>query len=579
MTTSATSSRTAAVAVTILASLCVAAGAFAVTLNARFYARSQPFYDSMSYHRQVHRVMTQARAEGVVPAMKTASTSSTVCLPMVIAALAGPFVSPSRGVGIAIQTLELAALCVTLWYYLHRVRGLAPGLAALAVTPCLLWQCLYDFNGGLSDFRMDLSLALLFATTVLWYLIAMATGQFVHFLALGVAAAAACLFRATAPVYLALTLAPLALADLWPPATRQRRLLGLAVAATTAAIGCLWFFVLNYEALYYYYVVWNTDANAHLPVRTSLRHVAFAVEHIGIPAAVMAISIPLVIRVDAMRRRRHGAEPSSAQPWWAFPIPDWRMAWIGLAPVLFLVARGAGLNPFVSMPAVFGLTLVLGGLGGGVAWTEIRDHRPSRSALVVLAGIAVACTAITAAHAWKAHAGGPIDSMTAHREAIDAIVADARRVGRDEARYGTTHCFYFNQASLEGVALFDHPAAVWDGSSPRIDGVALRPNATFAIAAEADLARVPGVTEAEKVEHVLTTATDTIDYLAIPDEATARYVQERMPFNVINRFAVVIRDRLLESGRWEPVSGAIRNGEHEVVRIYRNTSQTPTSPD
>jgi hypothetical protein len=579
MVTTATSSRTAAVAVTILASLCVAAGAFALTLNARFYARSQPFYDSMSYHRQVHRVMTQARAEGVVPALETACTSSTVCLPLVIAALAGPFVSPSRGVGIAIQTLELAALCGTLWYYLHRVRGLAPGLAALAVTPCLLWQCLYDFNGGLSDFRMDLSLALLFATTVLWYLIAMATGQLGHFVTLGVAAAAACLFRATAPVYLALTLAPLVIADLWPPATRPRRLLGLAVAATTAAIGCLWFFVLNYETLHYYYVVWNTDANAHLPLRKALRHVAFAVGHIGIPAAVLALSIPLVLRVDALLERRPDGDPPPARPWRAFPTPDWRMVWIGFAPILLLVTRGAGLNPFVSMPAVFGLTLVLVGLGARSAGSDADRHRPSRSALVVLAGIAVACAAITTTGAWKAHAGGPIDSMAAHREAIDAIVADARRAGHYEVCYGTTHCFYFNQASLESVTLFDHPAAVWDGTSSRIDGVALRPNDTFAIAAEADLARVPGVTEAEKLEHVLTTATGTIDYLAIPDEATARHVQERMPFNVINRFAVMIRDQLLESGHWEPVSGPIRNGEHEIVRIYRNTSRERSSPN
>ena len=169
--------------------------------------------------------------------------------------------------------------------------------------------------------------------------------------------------------------------------------------------------------------------------------------------------------------------------------------------------------------------------------------------------------------------------MAAHREAIDAIVADARRAGHEEVRYGTTHCFYFNQASLENVTLFDHPAAVWDGTSCRIAGVALRPDETFAIAAEADLARVPGDTEAEKLEHVLTTAAGTIDYLAIPDEATALFVQERMPFNVINRFAVMIRDRLLHSGHWEPISGVIRNGEHEVVRIYRNTFRTLPSPN
>lgn len=572
MTTPAAPQRTAA-ALAILAGCCLAAGLFAVTLNVRFYTRNQPFFDSMSYHGQVHQVMTQARVEGVVPALGTACRSSTVCLPLVLATLLGPFVAPSRGVGIAIQTVELAVLCGSFWYYLHRVRGFLPDLAALAVAPCLLWRCLYDSNGGLSDFRMDLSLALLFATTVLWYLIAMATGRPGHFVALGIAAAATCLFRATAPVYLALTLAPLAVADLVPSATRPRRLFGLAVAASTAAAGCLWFFVVNYEALHYYYVVWNTDANAHLPLRKAVRHATFAVGHVGMPAAVLAFSIPLVLWIDALLARRRGGEPPAAGSWWPPLLPNWRMAWIGVAPILLLVVRGAGLNPFVSMPAVFGLTLAVMGLEGGAADTGIQARRPSRAALGLLGVIAVACTAVMGAYGWKAHQGGSIDSMAAHRQVLDAIVTDARGMGRHQVRYGTTHCFYLNQASLQSVMLFDHPAAAWEGGSSRIDGVALRPDATFAIAAEADLARVPGDTEAEKINHVLTTAARDIDYLAIPNEMTARFVQERMPFNVINRFAVDLRERLLQSGDWQPVSDEIRNGEDEVVRLYRNSSR------
>ena len=559
------SHRSGIFAVAILATLCLVVGLFAVRLNARFYARSQPFYDSMSYHDQVHRVMTQARADGIVAALGTACRSSTVCLPLIVAALAGPFIDPSRTVGIAIQIVELAILCGTLWYYLHRVRGLAPGVAALTVTPCLLWRCLYDFNGGLSDFRMDLSLALLFTTTVLWYLIAIATGRVGHFVTLGIAASATCLFRATAPVYLALTLAPLVITDLVPNATRPRRLAGLGIAAVTAAAGCLWFFLMNYEALHYYYVVWNTDANAQLPLRESLRHVSFAVGHIGVPAAVLALTIPVVFGIDAWLVSRSSGALVPDRPWWQWS-PDWRMAWIGVAPVLLLVARGAGLNPFVSMPAAFGLTMVLLGVGGGIpAW------RPSRPALGLVVVFAIACTAATGFRGWKAHAGGSVDSMAAHRAALDSIVADAHRVGRDEVRVGTTHCFYFNQASLQSVALFDHPAAVWDGTEPRIDGVAIRPDGTFAVAAAADLVRVPGATVADKLEHMLTTAARDIDYLAIPDETTARYVQERMPFNVINRFAVTIRERLLESGHWAPVSDEIRNGVNEVVRLYRNT--------
>jgi len=419
--------------------LCLAAGLFAVSLNTRFYARNQPFYDSLSYHEQVHRVMTQARAEGVGPALGTACRSSTVCLPLVAAAFVGPFITPSRTFGIAVQIVELLVFCGTLWFYLHRIRSLSPLLAALVVTPFLLWRCLYDFNGGLSDFRMDLSLALLFATTVLWYLIATATGARWHFVALGIAAA-------------------------------------------TAAVGCLWFFLLNYEALHYYYVVWNTDANAHLPLRKALRHAAFAVGHVGVPAAILALSIPAVVGIDAFLTRRSHRPDSSTAPAWTF-VPDWRLAW---------------------------------------------------------------------------------------------IVAGARETGRDEVRFGTTHSFYLNEHSLQAVAVFDHPAASWDGHAPRIEGVALLPDATFAIAAEADWARVPGDSTAAKLAHLLDTAARDIDYLAIPDEATSRFIEEHLPFYVINRHASTLRERLLASGDWEPVSDPIRNGEHETVLVYRNNSRRST---
>mgnify|MGYP006274055887 CR=1 FL=1 len=569
--------RSAAARLAFLMALCLAAGLFAVVLNARYYVRNQPFFDSMSYHTQVHRVMTQSRTEGVIPALGTACRSSTVCLPLVFAALAGPFIAPSRSFGIAIQTVELAVLCGSLWYYLHHVRGLAAALATLAVAPCLLWRCLYDFSGGLSDFRMDLSLALLFATAVIWYLIAMATGRLGHFIALGVATAVTCLFRATAPVYLAVTLVPLACIDLWPQATRPRRFLGLALAAVTAAAGCLWFFVLNYDALHYYYVVWNTDANARLPLGKAARHAAFAVGHIGVPAALFAISIPLVLHADAWLGRDPAGRRSPGRPWREFLLPDWRMAWIGIAPVLLLVARGAGLNPYVSMPAAFGLTLVLLGVGGGPASRAIYGRQPSRGAVLALAGIAVACTAISTTLGWISHHGGGIDSMAAHRQAVDAIVADARRVGRDQVRYGATHCYFLNQASLESVMLFDHPRTTRDGGTVRIDGVALKPDETLAIWAEADLERVPGDTAADKLEHAIAAANRDVDYLAIPDEATSRFVEDHLSYYVINRSAVFVRERLLASGDWEPVSDAIRNGTDEVVHVYRNASRMRTA--
>lgn len=556
------SDRSPLIAASIVVGLCLAAALFAVQLNGRFYERNQPFYDSMSYHSQVHRVMTRAATEGVVPAVSQACRSSTVCLPLVLAAVAGPFLEPSRMVGIAIQWLELLFFAGTLAYYLASVRGFSPMATTIAVVPFLLWRCLYEPNGGLSDLRMDLSLALLYATTVLWYLIAVETGLLRHFLVLGLSAAAACLFRATAPVYLVLALLPLVVADLVPKATRPARLRGLAVAAAVTAAGCGWFFLLNYDALHYYYVVWNTDANAKLPFREAIKHAEFAARHVGLPAAILAVAFPLVWLVD---RRFAGRRPIVESRGLAF---DWRMAWIALAPVVLLVSRGAGLNPFVSMPAAFGLTMLLMLPVSG----RVR-HGLSRPALIGLLLLAAGCTASVAARGWREHFGGGVDSMAAHRETIRQIVDDARRVGRDDVNYATTHCFYLNQDSLESVALFDVPGAGLAGRSPRIDGVALHTHSGFAVAAEADWAAVPGDTTESKLDHMLAVADKEIDYLAIPDEETSRFVQEHLPHNVINRHAIVLRRRLLESGRWQPVATDIRNGEHEVVRIYRNATR------
>lgn len=546
---------------------CLAAGGFAVLLNGRFYSRNQPFYDSMSYHEQVHRVMRLARSQGLGTALSKACRSSTVCLPLVMAAIAGPFCDPSRAVGIAIQVAELLFFAGTLLFYLRQVRRLDAWTAALGILPFLAWHCLYDFNGGLSDFRMDLSLALLTSTTVLWYLIAMETGRTLHFLTLGVSAAATCLFRATAPVYLVLMLAPLAIADLIPAATRRQRLLGLLIAAVAATLGAAWFFVLNYRELYFYYVVWNTDANAHLPLRESLAHARFALQHVGTTAAILALSFPIVLGIESLlQRTRACLTPASLVP---FRL-DWRIAWVGIAPILLLVARGAGLNPFVSMPAAFGLTLVM-----MLPLAGPLRHRPSLQARITIAAVAVPCLLMAGIQGWRAHYGGSIDSMAAHCAVLDAIADDARQQGRDTAAYATTHCYYLNRGSLHSIAAFDHPDAAWVGSEVRLRGVALQPNACIDVAAQADWDRLPGATDDEKLAHLLAAADHDLDYLAIPDEATTAFVAEHLPFNVINRHAVTLRQRLLDSGRWEPVSAAIRNGDHEVVAIYRNTSRTP----
>lgn len=541
----------------------VALGLFAVRLNERFYAGNQPFFDSLSYNARVHNVMCICRESGLAAALHTSCSDGSVCLPYLISSFAAIFCEPSRAIGIWIQTGELLLLTLSLLYYFKRIRQLSTPLAALSLAPFLLVQCLYIHNGGLSDFRMDLSLMLLFSLTATWYLIATATESRVHYIVLGLACGTACLFRATAPMYFLVAIGPLAAIDLLMHRPWRKRVGGLALATGIAAAVSLWFFIRNYAYLYYYYAVWNTDANAHLPIRQSAAHFRFVEHHIGDCAVAFVVLFHLILGIDAVVRRRAaiGSWISSLR----MPRLNWRALWLGFAPAAMLVVRGAGLNPFVCMPSVFGCVLFL-----MFPLSSANLRRISLPAAGMLLLAAIACFGSAMRAGWKEHLGDAPESMAAHKAAIATIVADAHEAGRLVARFATTHVFYLNTSSLAQVATFDMPGNQSTSDTVSVDGVRLAPDNLFSLPAEADWRKATGSTNAEKVDNLIAQSGKQIDYLIIPTAASSEFVQEHIAFNVINRYAVELRDRLLASGQWEEISGDIRNSNDEVVRVYRN---------
>ena len=123
------------------------------------------------------------------------------------------------------------------------------------------------------------------------------------------------------------------------------------------------YFLFHFPFLYYYYAEWNLDANAHLSWGASVAHLAFAFQHLG---WTMAVAAGLCFAASLWDNRK------------SFRVShlDWKLFYLGSAPVLFLVLRGAGLNPFVSLPAVFGwLLFLLAPVSGNVltsAWSRKR---------------------------------------------------------------------------------------------------------------------------------------------------------------------------------------------------------------
>ena len=122
-------------------------------------------------------------------------------------------------------------------------------------------------------------------------------------------------------------------------------LLASAVAATVAG----WFFVSNFRHLYFYYVVWNQDANARLSLSESVRHLGFAMHHIGLPLLFVLVLIALYTCAQSLRRCGTGLKKRL----------NWPPLLFSTVPLGYLVLSGSGLNPFVSIVGVSGIMLFL----------------------------------------------------------------------------------------------------------------------------------------------------------------------------------------------------------------------------
>lgn len=540
-------------------------GIYCSWLNVVYYQSRAPFYDSLSYTRGLHHVMMLARESGIVAAIRAATTLDTVFLPYVPAALLGPFFYPSRAIGVWTQVIQLAVLCCSLAAYLTRVERYSPATALVGCATVLLLGRLWQPGGGLSDFRMDFGLMAGYWTVAAWYLIARSSLNVRDFLMLGLACAAVCLVRATAPVYILAAFGPLAIADLICLPQRRRRCMGWLCAAAVAGLGGAWFYVLNREYLYYYYAVWNSDANAALGPLQSWRHVKHAIRHVGIPAIVFAV----VFRIACARAA--GPAPNRLGVDWQ-RLLGMRPAllWLAIAPVALLMSRGAGLNPFVSMPASLGLLLAV-----------VVPARPSPTpvalgarAVASLTGLFAVLCCVMAATAIALHrcpSGGP---MAAHRSMLRAIAADARSCDIGTISFGASTVGPVHSATLQNVALFDIPEARTTSRDLVIDGVTCHPDASLEIAAAADWLKVPGDTPDEKLRSLGERAATAIDYLVVPTEATCRTVQERFGHDIINGQALAVREQILDAGAWHCILADVNVGDGLVFEVFRNTTRT-----
>jgi hypothetical protein len=320
------------------------------------------------------------------------------------------------------------------------------------------------------------------------------------------------------------------------------------------------YFLLRFSFLSYYYAQMSPAANANLPLAASMAHFRFGLEHVG-----WAIGVTGALFFAAILWDNRGSFRITAL--------DWKLLCIGSAPVLFLVLRGAGLNPFVSMPAVFGWLMFL--------LAPLKGNGPVlRSAWSKSAG-----SLLLAACVWNAaHAPGqvayPETRMSAFRQGIDWMREDASRKRLPKVDFVAIHNWNFHPDFVRNVLINEYGfrPSRWFLMSP--EGIPWEPfhfwkhwessyewpfTANVALVWQEDVA---GLTDDEKMEWLVSTAGKDIDYVFIPDDTTIDFMEKYIAHNFINTKTRSIKKRFLDSGEWEELGAPLAITDFERVQLY-----------
>ena len=276
-------------------------GYYAVALNELFYAKYGSFPNSSGYYNALAFMQIDSKSSGMLAALSRVIYSSTVVYPWALFAPFARHVHASRADGVWIQIFAATCMQLTLVFYFLNVRGRTWAKSIAFSTAFVLIPAAFNWDGGLSDFRMDLLQYLLLTTVMACYLIARKRRSLGWFALLGGTIGLFCLVRAFSPVYLVPIFAICVAVDLVGEQNRRlllRQWLMTCVVATTISG---WYFASNFSYLFWYYAVWNPDAHAHLPLAQSATHLKFAVEHIGIALLLVLVVIALDTGVRQLR--------------------------------------------------------------------------------------------------------------------------------------------------------------------------------------------------------------------------------------------------------------------------------------
>jgi hypothetical protein len=543
-------------AILLVLSVVLAQGIYAAWLNKLYYARFAPFFDSMAYTNMLADVLAKAQSGGLRAGLQAALGQSTVSLPWLITAILAPLLPYSRLVGVCIQEFWMALLGVSVLIYWRRYRRASLSQALLWTLPPLSFTVIYRANGGVSDFRMDLSLYLLFALAMVWYLITRETLSRTPWVLSGLFIALCIMNRATAPAYLGMTLAPVLAARWWLEPGRRWWLVKRVAAfwLPAAAIGLLPV-VKNWTYIHYYYFVWGAAPTAHLPITKSAIHIAAAGLNMGI-GVFAASALLLILQVP-------GRKPL------LWRQLDWPLIWIAAAPGLLLVFTGAGPNPFSAMPMIFGsLLFSMAPFRDRVSFSDGANHRAQWASILLV--VVCAYQAVTGYLDHIDDRGGNAPSMAALRQGLNEIQAECQRLGLRRAEFLTSHLSDFQATALGNVLIYEYAAIPRGGGFDLPNGLTLAASyeGRFSPAVPLSWTEVPAPTEDTKFAYLVTQARDHVDFFFLPDDPSIDWMERHLPYNYMNLKIRRLKRELLASGAWQPLGPALRITNNETVNLF-----------
>ena len=563
----------------VLFGVLILLGCYAQWLNRTVYQHNAPFYDSMSYFDRVFEVVSIRQQEGLGPALKNATESpSTICWPYLMAIPFSYFIGPTRAIGVWIEIFYLAVFVLSFAYFLDRYRRMSGKAILVSLVPIFLLSALYRDRAGISDLRVDLPMAFLYGSVACWFLLGCWRDRFSDFLIVGILMGIASLSRAIAPVYLVAGFLPLVIFRLIQVREKKALVVKIVLAIAVTVMIAGWFYYLHHQYLYFYYFQWNTDANANVSYARASRHVLAAAKSIGPFVAVYLLSLYVISRsipnslqaqfesglhtkrnLDSESRIEKPSDQTTANP----PVFYW-LLWIGVAPLILLIAKRSDVNPFVSLPASIGLILF---------WMNFQRSRIELLAThrtMRVTYTSCICLILAMSYGYVEHRKGPVpNTAESQQKIIQAMQSDARAEGKKKISFANVVMTDICDASIKSSLQYEMQGKYVSGNQVECDGVTYQSSELFMLPAQVDWDGVQGNTIKEKVAHRFERARSEVDYLICPTMESVPNIQAEFPASLTSKYSSQIIAEALAVDFLKPISEPVLIPSGVKLIVYK----------